>query len=275
MGPPPDLFAELSRWRHKAEQRGKGCEFTSEIIPDWLNAELMAAQEVAGVDAFSFLKASPAERRRRERELAERLEEELAEFQERAAKDVEKGKEPDYAALALLLGAILTPFLQSIAVEEAMRVSVEMGIAFDPAVIGQEATRWAREYGYDLIRGLTDTTRNVVSEAMQTFTQNPEMGREALQQMLQPAFGQVRAQMIAATETTRAYSEATNEYQQLLSQAGIQTRRRWITREDERVCPACGPLHNLTEDFWAAEYPSGPPIHPNCRCELQLEYVYD
>ena len=60
MGPPSDLFAELSRWRDKATKRGKVCTFTSDIIPDWLNAEVMAAQEAVGPEgAFSFLKQTP------------------------------------------------------------------------------------------------------------------------------------------------------------------------------------------------------------------------
>ena len=57
MGPPPGLFAELSRWKAKAERRGKQTHFNSNIIPDWLNAEVLAAQEAVGVEgAFSFLK---------------------------------------------------------------------------------------------------------------------------------------------------------------------------------------------------------------------------
>ena len=273
MGAPPDLFAELSRWRAKAERRGKVTHFDSDIIPDWLNAELMAAQEAVGVEAFSFLKATDAERRRRENELALLLALALVAFGDDVIDAIVGGKEPDFDPLGPALAAVLIPFLTRLAVEEAMTVSVEMGLVFDPAIINGEAVRWAREYGYDLISGLTETTRKVVSEGMQTYLQNPEMGKDALREMLAPAFGETRAQMIATTETTRAYSEATNEYQRLMRQAGVQTRRVWQTREDERVCEICGPLHNLPESEWSAEFPGGPPAHVNCRCALVLEVV--
>ena len=158
MGPPPGIWGELGRWRSKAEKRGKVVSFDSDIIPAWLNAEVMAAQEVVGVEAFSFLKASPAERRKRERELALLLAVALLAFGDDVIAAIEGGKQPDYAELAPALGAILVPFLTQLAVEEALSVSVEMGIAFDPAIIGRESLRWAKEYSFDLISGLTNTT---------------------------------------------------------------------------------------------------------------------
>ena len=275
MGAPPGIFAELSRWRAKAEKRGKVTHFDSDIIPDWLNAELMAAQETVGVEAFSFLKATDKERRKRENELALLIALALAAFGDDILDAIVGGEQPNYDPLGPALAAVLIPFLTRLAVEEAMTVSVEMGIVFDPAVLNREALRWARDYGYDLIGGLTETTRGVVSEAMQAYVQNPEIGKDALREMLQPAFGEVRANMIATTETTRAYSEATNEYQRLLRRSGIQTRRIWQTREDERVCEICGPLHNLPESEWAAQFPGGPPAHVNCRCELILESIHE
>ena len=39
---------------------------------------------------------------------------------------------------------------------------------------------------------------------------------------------------------------------------------RWATREDERVCPECGPLDGLV---WPDDSGPSPPLHNNCRCE--------
>ena len=39
---------------------------------------------------------------------------------------------------------------------------------------------------------------------------------------------------------------------------------RWETREDERVCPECGPLDGLA---WEEGAGVMPPLHVNCRCE--------
>ena len=38
---------------------------------------------------------------------------------------------------------------------------------------------------------------------------------------------------------------------------------RWATREDERVCPECGPLDGLV---WPDGEGPAPPLHVNCRC---------
>ncbi len=39
---------------------------------------------------------------------------------------------------------------------------------------------------------------------------------------------------------------------------------RWATREDERVCPECGPIDDLV---WPEDAGPSPPLHVNCRCE--------
>ena len=43
----------------------------------------------------------------------------------------------------------------------------------------------------------------------------------------------------------------------------------WFTRDDERVCPICEPLHSFTQRKWRQVAPNGPPAHPNCRCWLR------
>jgi hypothetical protein len=67
-------------------------------------------------------------------------------------------------------------------------------------------------------------------------------------------------------------------WQQMLAKGDLpeSARKRWLTEDDELVCPVCGPLHRqevgLNERF---RLPDGrelwaPGVHPNCRCELQL-----
>ena len=38
---------------------------------------------------------------------------------------------------------------------------------------------------------------------------------------------------------------------------------RWLTQEDERVCPECGPLDGAV---WEDGAGPAPPLHVNCRC---------
>lgn len=52
-------------------------------------------------------------------------------------------------------------------------------------------------------------------------------------------------------------------------------KRRWVTAKDELVCPSCGPLHGktlpLNERFDTELGKSWtPPLHVNCRCEIEL-----
>jgi hypothetical protein len=83
----------------------------------------------------------------------------------------------------------------------------------------------------------------------------------------------VRAESIAVTEITRAYSQAENLSQQMLRDMGLETVRIWNTAHDEIVCPICWPLNQTKEDEWGTEYSDGPPAHPRCRCFTSIRIV--
>jgi hypothetical protein len=272
MGPPPGLFAELSRWRDKATKRGRPCDFNSDIIPEWMAAEIKAAMDAVGVEAaFSFLKQVDWEARRQaERRIKRKIQAIMKEYQDKAQQAVERGQQFDYAGMADELRAAIQPELAQMVVGEALSVSADVGIIFDPAIINTEALRWAREYSYELVTGLTNTTRDQISQVMQSFVETPGLTQGDITKLLEPAFGQVRAELIATTEATRAYSAATNEIQRQVNQTGLQMVRIWQTQNDELVCDICGPLNQRPEADWIAEHPEGPPAHPGCRCGTTL-----
>ena len=87
------------------------------------------------------------------------------------------------------------------------------------------------------------------------------------------SFSLDRAEMVAATEVTRAITSAE------MGVAGFLTatdgwgpagpkRPIWYTTSDERVCPICEPLHRVGQEAWEKVAISGPPAHPRCRCWL-------
>jgi len=155
--------------------------------------------------------------------------------------------------------------------QRSLELTAETGITFDAAVISEEALSWARQYNYELVTGLTDTTRKLVQQSVSTFVETPGMTRGDLEKLLAPAFGENRASMIGVTEVTRAYSEATNQHQRLIrDEVGLEMRRRWDTLRDELTCAVCGPLNGMPEENWVAEFPNGPPAHVNCRCSTSL-----
>lgn len=242
-GPPPQLWSDLGKWREKASKRGKPVDFADSSIPDWLAAEVRAAMDSVGVeDAFSFLKGSLDTRLATERRLRAKLDDLLPKYQARMARAIRDGQEPDYDALFEELRAAIQPEITALTTAEAMRASAELGIAFDPAVINTTAVEWARSYSYELVTGLTDTTRKLLQQGAATWYETPGMTLGDLERLLEPAFGPVRSEMIAITETTRAAANATNQTQVLLNQTGLQMRRVWNTANDELVCFPAGTM---------------------------------
>ena len=76
-----------------------------------------------------------------------------------------------------------------------------------------------------------------------------------------------RAENLAITETTGARQAGAN----IAMQGRESSRDRWRTEADSAVCPICAPLHNTLRPVWSAKFPSGPPAHPRCRCDIVFE----
>ena len=70
---------------------------------------------------------------------------------------------------------------------------------------------------------------------------------------------QQRMALIVRTETIRAHNQGRIKFYE-----GIGVRQmQWLTMDDERVCPQCGPLDEKIFSFH--QFPQQP-IHPACRC---------
>mgnify|MGYP001083814761 FL=1 len=164
-------------------------------------------------------------------------------------------------ALVATIGAVLTEiYLDS---SEALMTSLPIGV--DWALVNEGAAQWARSYAGDLVKGITDTTRRAVGEAVTNFfTQQQTMGD--LTTALGRTFGPVRAEMIAVTEVTRAASEGERAIARQLRDMGVEMIPVWQTNKDELVCPICGPKSGkpITDGAY-------PPAHPRCRCWVNHE----
>jgi AcrR family transcriptional regulator len=170
------------------------------------------------------------------------------------------------------LRAEIATTLTRAAVEEAIAQAVTARIDFDIARINVAAMEWAHKYTFELVKGIDATTRRLLSNATRQFLETPGMTVGQLTELIAPAFGDARAGMIAVTETTRAFSQGTTVYQEMLKEAGIEMRRVWRSSADEGVCEyICDPLDGQPEEMWGGY--DGPPAHPNCRCFTVLEYV--
>ena len=265
------MLRDLRNWSKKSRKQGSVAPFESSHIPASLTSTIKAAE---GVEVFDFLKSTEETLLSAEGRIKDQVEAILKKHLKRISLAIRNNGNVDYQPLVDDLRAALGPEISSIATEQALRVAAEVGVQFDPAMVNEEALRWAQEYSYELITGLTNTTRNAVSRAMQSYLETPGMTRGALEALLEPAFGEYRASMIAVTETTRAYAESMNQYQrQIRDEAGVEMERIWQTNNDELVCPVCGPLNGQPESEWSDQFPDGPPAHVNCRCFLTLRVV--
>lgn len=176
-----------------------------------------------------------------------------------------------------VMAEFILPTVEDIAVAGVVggAAAVEaLGIAGDWALVNSWAKSWARYADFDLVKGITKTTRDKISEALMEHVETGSRLDELITK-LEPVFGKERAAAIATTETTRIYSEANMK---LWSTAGV-WGKQWVTANDELVCDICGPLDGKmieldSEDFegyFKSEVVgvAGPPAHVNCRCYLQ------
>jgi len=135
-------------------------------------------------------------------------------------------------------------------------------------VINNDVLRYAREYRYGDIKNIDDTTREFVQEAVTDWIQSGDPLDE-LVRMLKPKFDKVRAEMIAATEVTRLYAEGNRI---AWESSGMVGQVRWMTAEDELVCPICGrPDGHAGKVYDLTDTANHPPAHP--RCVLPGQYV--
>jgi SPP1 gp7 family putative phage head morphogenesis protein len=140
-------------------------------------------------------------------------------------------------------------------------------MSFDAA--NPDAAKWAREHGAELAKGISDTTRDRIKEAI---AREHETGEEA-QSDIEDAIGdEARAEMIARTESMDAANEGLTQGWDQAVEEGLLTgdeQKTWIAAEDP--CPECeevdGETVPMDEDFSVGD---DPPLHPNCRCTMGL-----
>lgn len=158
-----------------------------------------------------------------------------------------------------------------------------IGIAWD--LVNQDARRQAQTYTYDLVRGITENTRERLQRQIDEWIAAGNAFPDLVERIkplipdleavattaIQPAY---RARLIAMTESTRAYANGNNR---VWEAAGV-WGREWRTAVDERVCPICGALHQQRAKTGAAfevtvkgkrVVVQNPPAHPGCRCSVK------
>jgi hypothetical protein len=165
------------------------------------------------------------------------------------------------------LNGSFIPFLTEIYMDAAERLVEDLPISVDWGLVNERAASWARGYSYELVHGITTTSRRATQEAIASFFEQGQT-RADLEARLSRIFGAVRAEAIAVTEVTRAASLGEQQIAAEIASMGVDMVPVWQTNNDELVCTICGPRHNqeIEDNFF-------PPAHPRCRCWLTYELL--
>lgn len=145
-------------------------------------------------------------------------------------------------------------------------------LQIDWTLTNTRAAEWARNYTYELVRGINETTREALQAQISAFVETPGMTLGDLYAGL--PFGQERAQQVAVTEVSRSYAAANQIAGEELKKEfpGVRVEKQWFVNEDDIQCEICGALADLPpveiNEKWTLndeEY-ENPPAHPRCRC---------
>ncbi len=263
---------EVRAWREKTRKRGERvAEWRSERIPAHVEHAIKAL--AARVERpFSWLAYYEA-KARHEPPPVEKAEEELARVVLRvlrALKDKLAGEEAnlrgalDEAESAMrdeMVGMLLEVALDSAVANEVGYGYVDVDELYD------YAADWARAHAREIAHTITDTTRGKIERAIQDATARGLTLGQVMGE-LEPVFGATRAEMIATTEITRAYSAGVQAAREDLRRDGVETHLVWRTRADEMVCAICGPRNGKRQ---GSGWTDLPPAHPRCRCWVTIE----
>lgn len=179
------------------------------------------------------------------------------------------------------LTAALVPSLMQIYLASAVDMATANGITPDMAALTNTATAWAESYSFELVKGITNTSRDRLRELVTAFLKDDKQDLKTLGGKIADMFGPVRGDMIAITEVTRASAEGQRGLLQILTadNPAIKGAQIWRTSRDELVCPICRRLNNvLANRRGLFEHPETgqvffPPAHPRCRCAVSVEIL--
>ena len=214
------------------------------------------------------MKATPEDLSAEEARMAEVVMQVFERHRARALAALREGRTPDVAALRRDLRAALQGVFFEIASDEAERLAQSLALSSDDELLA-ELAGWAARYADERAAQMAESTLNIIRRALEA---SDEAGRVDWTAITARLFGDVRANVVGITEATQALSVAAQIHAQRLAAQGVEgVEVRWLTAEDERVCPICRPLDHLPRSKWQEKMPSGPPAHPRCRCRLVVE----
>lgn len=138
-------------------------------------------------------------------------------------------------------------------------------LEIDWGLLAQDAFNFARQYVFDLIHEVDETTRKYVQETEAKWIESGESLDSFKDSLRQVFTDKARADAIAETESTRAYVTGAKERYRRADVKKV----KLSTLNDSLVCDICAPLEGttvpLSEGWASATGTAFPPFHVRCR----------
>jgi len=266
------MLESLRRWRRKSRNRKGVCEFESDNVPDWVGGAIKARLEADWESAFDpFLKATALQGT-----LEGRLQKAISaiydSWLDKITRATLSNQVLDLSPMYTEIQAATELMYQDAVTSGVLAQAAELGWGVEYEDLLTDSLERAGEAGNVLVKRISGTDTKFIDKVKAQLAAG-EITEDAARELLEKTFSKVRAGLIAITETTRAMQASSDALQADLAAQNIETVQRWLTAEDERVCPVCGPLDHTTEDTWREVIGDGPPAHVNCRCVTVVERV--
>jgi SPP1 gp7 family putative phage head morphogenesis protein len=165
----------------------------------------------------------------------------------------------------------LADILEDMAAEGGAAALAQVIAEITEDQLGQVSSRavdYAAERSAELITDIEESSRDMVRS---TVARGVEEGwtNERIADELEGnyAFGSKRAETIARTET--AYADIQGNLEGYRA-SGVVSGKEWIVAQDE-MCEDCEGLNGIVvglDEQFPDDGGDGPPLHPNCRCDI-------
>jgi uncharacterized protein with gpF-like domain len=169
-------------------------------------------------------------------------------------------------------------------VKGAAQLQQQLGL-FDPkttfTLSNPRAVAWMRKNGgsVDYIKDIQQTTadslKQVITTGLDEGWSYNTTARE-IQKLYDEPISRDRAQLIAVTESARAYEAGNHAFAQSIEDEGIAMEKQWTTSHDDRVSDGCAENEAAGWIPLDEAFPSGdqePPRFPGCRCYCMYRQV--
>jgi hypothetical protein len=194
---------------------------------------------------------------------------------------VENVPDSFWTGMAADLSREVQPVLADVYVDSARQLvsTLPAGLRVDWHIANEPAAAWAEHYAFDLVRGINATSRDRLGLYVSDFYRQEGATVADLRGRIAALFGEVRAELVATTEITRAAAEGEHGIIGDIEDAnpGVAMTPSWETSMDEWVCKICGPSglqgvagqkrgDRVTYRSRDGRSYGSPPAHPRCRC---------